>query len=1502
MVIVLFLMVVVAQIGPIASLATDDLSRPINHPLSRFDDSRNIATVSDSSPPFDNINPLARLDSFITENVGQVINDEILYYARSDDIQVGFGASCVLIDLKSHSQDEGIMIRLTFPGANRTVPMSRGEMDLRSNFFIGNDPANWRTGVRSYHEVVYENLYENIDLIYHFGSDGLKYDILVQPGADLDRVVMSYEGIEGLEFGTNGALIVRTHVGDLQDASPVAWTDDGNKVKCAYKVLDSYSYGFRCDSWDTIRPLFIDPLLYSTYFGGNVGDLAPALFVDDSDNVYMAGLTGSTNLPTKTGVYQAAKAGRSDAFVVKISPDARTLLYVTYIGGSGDDEANGIAVDASGNVYIAGTTQSTNFPVTSGAFQSRFIDIEDIFVAKLNSEGSALFFSTYIGGSYQDRTYAMAIDSSGNSYVTGWSCSLDFPTTTGAFMTEGFNGDCFVTKLNSNGSTLLYSTYLGGTHDDYATTIFVDASGRAYLAGITNSDDFPTTANCYQATIPDYCNAFIAQLNPAGSGLIQSTYLGGSDWDYIKAITIDDSGNIYVAGGTNSTDFPITGKGYQTAKRGYEEAFVSKFNPSGKTLLYSTFIGGSDNESASALAVDADGNAYITGETFSADFPVILGAYQTNYDGANGDAYIAKLDSSGGAVTYATYFGGSDTEFAQAIALDHSGYVCIAGTTYSTDIPITAGVIQTTKGTEGDIFVAKLNVSSVQVTIETVPSGLEVIVAGTNSTAPYTFWCGPDSPVSLDVTSPQGGNSIRHVFTNWSDDGSMTHDILCNETMTLTACFITEHLLTIDTKPQGLNITIDDLNGTAPFSIWLGAGTSHTVTAPSPQQVGQDIWYAFKEWSDGGSRTHAITVDEPKNITVEFSAKYRCTVRTVPSGMNVSVDGMDQLSPFTAWWDADTSHTFFVPSPQFPVVGTCCTFMNWSDGEPQSHAIIVTQSMDLTARFTTEYLVTITTNPSALPVTVDGNDRTAPFSEWWSAGTSFMVSTSSVHEMGLDERCTFINWSDGGSITHMVKVDCFINLTAAFATQYHVVINTEPTVLNVTVDGLNYTAPYSGWWDAGTTVTVSAPSPLLGGRDMRYVFSNWSDNGLQTHMRHIGSSVRIIARFVLQSRIVLVSDPPNLNITVDGVVRMAPYDDWWDTGTMHTISAISPQTVTVGSRFAFIKWSDDGTQAHTIRADGPKSLIVEYVVQYKADIGTNPSDLNVTIDGVDSTTPRSEWWDAGIVHTISVPSPQPTGAGTRFVFVGWSDGGAQAHDVNLSAPGELTATFKSQYLVSIATYPSNLDVRVDGVWSTTPTSFWWADGSAHELYVNITQDDLGFLTWSDGGELLHTHTVTGPTTLTATYTQVAFNVITPADGQTISGTFRISGGASPGAAIQLRVDNGTWLKLSGLTGTRGWSCGWDTTIFANGAHTLEFKAVQGDNESIVVTRHVTVSNAKPMGDEDRTFLLLAILATAIIIISVIILLFFVLRGRQKPSVASEQPVPHEPVPPISDAR
>jgi hypothetical protein len=646
-------------------------------------------------------------------------SNEAVLVLKQSEADENRKASRVARAAVSVSHRKSAVVRMTLVNANsHSQPAGHDALPGKSNYFIGNNPAKWHTNIPTYAKVKYEGVYPGVDLVYYGNQGRLEYDFVVAPGADPRLVTLAFEGAREIHIDARGELVLGVEGGEVRQHKPVVYQEVAGvkqDVTGRYVMKGKRQVGFRVDAYDPSRPLIIDPVLvYSTFLGGSDLEAGFGIAVDDAGSAYVTGQTSSTDYPTTSGAAQTTYAGSSDAFVTKLDATGSGLVYSTYLGGSGGEVGFGIAVDGAGSAYVSGLTGSTDFPTTAGVVQTTPAGNESAFVSKLNATGSGLVYSTYLGGSDNDffdsGGRAIAVDGAGSVYVTGQTRSTEFPTTAGAAqMTHAGRTDAFVTKLNAAGSGLVYSTYLGGSGFEFVWGIAVDGAGSAYVTGSTASIDFPTTAGAVQTTNAGFVDAFVTKLDATGSGLVYSSYLGGSDsdLDFGGGIAVDGAGSAYVTGRTGSSDFPTTAGAAQPTYAGSIDAFVTKLDATGSGLVYSTYLGGTAADRASGIAVDGVGSAYVTGATASTDFPTTSGAAQTTFAGQF-DAFVTKLDATGSGLVYSTYVGGNSSDPGTSIAVDGAGSAYVTGITLSTDFPTTSGAAQTTFAGMTDAFVAKI--------------------------------------------------------------------------------------------------------------------------------------------------------------------------------------------------------------------------------------------------------------------------------------------------------------------------------------------------------------------------------------------------------------------------------------------------------------------------------------------------------------------------------------------------------------------------------------------------------------------------------------------------------------------------------------------------------------------------------------------------------------------------------------------------------------------------
>lgn len=589
-------------------------------------------------------------------NQGQV-DSKIRFLSRARGYSLLLTDTEALLKLPGASQSVGgqtsSWIRMQHAGANPAPHVKGSDLtSSKSHYFLGSDPRTWRTDVPHYAKVGYEGLYPGVDLVYYGNEGQLEYDYVLQPGVNPDVITLGFQGVDGLSVDTSGDLRIVSASGQLCLKKPRAyqWSEGSARaIQSAYSLRGEHQIGFQLGAFDPSLPLVIDPVLtFSTFLGGSEDDRGLSIAVDAEGNSYVAGVTQSSNFPQSSN---SPGTGGEDLFVSKLNPSGSALIYSAYLGGSGADVTRGLAVDAEGNVYVSGGTRSTNFPVTAGAFQTTLRGPSDAFAFKLNPAGNQLIYSTYLGGTNE----------------------------------EGFAG--------------------GG--------LVVDAAGQAYITGVTDSLDFPTSRVTFQRGFGGgSSDAFVSKLRADGTGLAYSTYLGGFDLDEGRGIAVDSPGRVYVTGRTRSPNLVIH-NAYQSFRRStLDDAFLTKFNALGDLVTYSTFLGGSGNESAHGIVVDDSGLAYLAGETDSTDLLTTSDALKKEHEGSDLDGFILKLRTTASrsrSLAYASFFGGSGNDSIRALAVGLTGAVYISGVTDSVDFPTLNAPQSQFGGGATDAFAARLN-------------------------------------------------------------------------------------------------------------------------------------------------------------------------------------------------------------------------------------------------------------------------------------------------------------------------------------------------------------------------------------------------------------------------------------------------------------------------------------------------------------------------------------------------------------------------------------------------------------------------------------------------------------------------------------------------------------------------------------------------------------------------------------------------------------------------
>ncbi len=646
-------------------------------------------------------------------NVGQA-GGGVRFLARGSGLTALFTDSEAVLVLHRPAGAESsaaarAVLRMRLEGAAPAPALTGvGRLPGAVNYFRGNDPARWRTGVPRYGRIRYSSVYPGVDLEWYSAGGRLEYDFVVAPGADPSNIQIAFEGVDSLRVDGRGDLVLQTPLGEVRQQRPRVFQESSGRrreIAARYTITARGRVGFALARYDRSRALRIDPLVMvsSTFLGAGGSDRGAAVAVDASGAVYIAGSTNSVNFPVLSQFQGSFRGGDCDVFVTKLTPDGDAIEYSTYLGGAGLDAAEAIAVDSAGAVVVTGRTASADYP-TRSAVQAANRGETDVFVTKLNAAGNALLFSTYLGGDNHDSPGGVALDASGAVYIAGTAQSADFPILSAYKMYLWGLQDAFVAKLKADGA-LLYSTFLGGSGRDSAFGVAVDSEGSVFVAGATPSENFPVQSPLQAANRGGANDAFVAKLTPDGRALAYSTYLGGTGDDVAYRIAVGADGSAFVAGSTDSSDFPLQSP-FQASKAGKKDLFVAKLAASGGSLVYSTFLGGSEDDTPGAFAADGDGAVVIAGTTVSPDFPT-RSPHQAVLRGTAPDAFLARLNAAGDALTYSTYLGGEGEDAGLGVALESSGTVWVAGATASPGFPVLSALYSIYRGGLSDAFVAR---------------------------------------------------------------------------------------------------------------------------------------------------------------------------------------------------------------------------------------------------------------------------------------------------------------------------------------------------------------------------------------------------------------------------------------------------------------------------------------------------------------------------------------------------------------------------------------------------------------------------------------------------------------------------------------------------------------------------------------------------------------------------------------------------------------------------
>lgn len=838
-------------------------------------------------------------------NKGQT-DEQVKFLARGDHYGLFLTNTEAVLSLeksgKNKKQAARSVIKMQIEGANADAnAVGVDETESKSNYFIGSDSEKWQTNVSNFQKVKYESIYEGVDLVYYGNGRQLEYDFVVAPNADAKQIKLKFDGVESAQIEkSSGDLLLETGVGTLRQLKPFVYQMiDGERreIAAAYKLTtnderptkdkgqrtkNDFSISFSLAEYDQSKELIIDPILaYGSYLGGNLFDEARGIAVDASGNAYVVGTAASRDFPTTAGTVKPVLLPRIDApnsfwydaFVTKINPAGTAIVYSTYFGGrSGNESGGGATVDANGNVIFTGTTMASDFP-TVNAYQATLGGADDSFAVKLNQNGSAIIYSTYLGGNGSDAGSRIALDAAtGDAIFAGSTSSPNFPTTAGAYKPRLcstlqscsgiFYSGSYLVKLSANGAAQYSTLFDAGISD-----VTLDASNNAVLAGSASSV-FPATAGAYQTAHSGGADGFVAKMNPTGNTLIFGTFLGGGlQSDRISAIALDANQNIYVTGQTQNTGFPVTAGAFDTTFNGVEDAFVSKLNASGSTLLFSTFLGGTGRDQPFSIGLGTDNSIFVAGETVSnASFPLRNPLLQ------NGSIFLTRFNPNGDQLVFSTFLGVGG---AYDLIVDNQNNAYLTG--HTTSILTSPDAFQPVKGdptstSSKDGFVLKIAPTDENQTFYTISGTVNDTATFSQDQTPLIATI--TGTVNRSITLAYSGNGMRpYSFGNLPAGGNYTISVRKNG---------------YATDPESATFNNLGANQFADFTILgnqepVGVITSPTHATQFPQPATITIQATASD-PDG----HAIT-------KVEFSA-YHSDLGSIPLGV-------DTTAPYEFTWE-----------------------------------------------------------------------------------------------------------------------------------------------------------------------------------------------------------------------------------------------------------------------------------------------------------------------------------------------------------------------------------------------------------------------------------------------------------------------------------------------------------------------------------------------------------------------------------------------------------------------
>ena len=829
-------------------------------------------------------------------NVGQT-DASVRFLARGHGYTLFLSGTQATLALQRYGKSGKIesqsAVRMSIAGANENASVDGEDVaEGKSNYFIGNKQEDWRTDIPNYRRVKYGSVYDGVDLVYYGNGRQLEYDFVVQPGRDPRQIKLKLEGVERATVDKKtGDLVLETGSGSIRQLKPFVYQQiDGAKTEIASaydlkKSGDAFDVSFNLASYDTTKELVIDPILaYGTYLGGTAFDEGRSIAVDAQGNAYVVGTAASRDFPTTPGTIKPTMLPRADApnsfwydaFVTKINPDGTALVFSTYFGGrNGNESGGGVALDGNGNILIAGTTMAGDLP-TVNAYQSTFGGTDDGFAAKLNPTGSAIIFSTYLGGNNTDLGGSIAVNqATGDAIFIGGATSGNFPTTPGVIKSQLCNntpGSCngifysgsYIVKLTSTGGIVYSTLYDAGVAD-----VTIDAADNAVIAGAASAGAI-TTPGSYQPLSSGGGDGYLAKVNPTGTSVVFGTFIGGGlQSDRIRSVVLDANQNMYVTGTTENTAFPTTPGVFDPTFNGGHDGFVTKFNPAGSSLVFSTFLGGTGSDQPAAIGLAANGDVFVAGETTSnASFPLRNPLLQS------GSIFASRLTADGAALVFSTFLG---TGGAYDLATDAASNVYITG--HTTNIVVTPNAFQTTRA-GGDVTTSTKDAFVVKIapTDENAPV---YSISGTVVDQNYGFNHNY-APIVATIT----GTVNRAISLPYSSSGASTFQfgsLPAGGTYTLTV-----RKVGFAAAPESVVFTNLGANQSADFTLLRNHEPESLITSP---QHGQ-------QFNVGSSVTIQATASDDDNHAIS-----RVEFIAYSSATGSVLLGTDTAAPYEFTWN-----------------------------------------------------------------------------------------------------------------------------------------------------------------------------------------------------------------------------------------------------------------------------------------------------------------------------------------------------------------------------------------------------------------------------------------------------------------------------------------------------------------------------------------------------------------------------------------------------------------------